>query len=76
MNYAMTLFINNYSVSNMDYNTETNIADNLTQHFVEQGLTIKEGETRSFILTKSDDTITDDLISTYDERETTKVIYA
>jgi len=56
--------------------TEINIADNLAQHFVEQGLTIKEGETRSFILTKSDDTITDDLISTYDERETTKVVYA
>ena len=56
--------------------TEVNITDNLAQHFVEQGLTIKEGETRSFILTKSDDTITDDLISTYDERETTKVIYA
>ena len=56
--------------------TEINIADNLAQRFVEQGLTIKEGETRSFILTKSDDTITDDLISTYDERETTKVVYA
>ena len=56
--------------------TEINIVDNLAQHFVEQGLTIKEGETRSFILTKSDDTITDDLISTYDERETTKVVYA
>ena len=55
---------------------EINITDNLAQHFVEQGLTIKEGETRSFILTKSDDTITDDLISTYDERETTKVVYA
>ena len=55
---------------------DLNITDNLAQHFVEQGLTIKEGETRSFILTKSDDTITDDLISTYDERETTKVIYA
>ena len=58
----------------MDF--DLNITDNLAQHFVEQGLTIKEGETRSFILTKSDDTITDDLISTYDERETTKVIYA
>ena len=55
---------------------DLNITDNLAQHFVEQGLTINEGETRSFILTKSDDTITDDLISTYDERETTKVIYA
>jgi len=55
---------------------DLNITDNLAQHFVEQGLTIKEGETRSFILTKSDDTITDDLISTYDERETTKVVYA
>ena len=55
---------------------DLNITDNLAQQFVEQGFTIKEGETRSFILTKSDDTITDDLISTYDERETTKVIYA
>jgi hypothetical protein len=60
----------------MSLNIEINIADNLAQHFVEQGLTIKEGETRSFILTKCDDTITDDLISTYDERETTKVVYA
>ena len=60
----------------MNLDIELNITDNLAQHFVEQGLTIKEGETRSFILTKSDDTITDDLISTYDERETTKVIYA
>ena len=55
---------------------DLNITDNLAQRFVEQGFTIKEGETRSFILTKSDDTITDNLISTYDERETTKVIYA
>ena len=55
---------------------DLNITDNLAQRFVEQGFTIKEGETRSFILTKSDDTITDDLTSTYDERETTKVIYA
>ena len=55
---------------------DLNITDNLAQHIVEQGLTIKEGETRSFILTKCDDTITDDLISTYDERETTKVVYA
>ena len=60
----------------MEYNTEINITDNLAQRFVEQGFTIKEGETRSFILTKCDDTLTDDLISTYDERETTKVIYA
>jgi hypothetical protein len=60
----------------MDYNTEINITDNLAQRFVEQGLTIKEGETLSFILTKCDDTLTDDLLSTYDERETTKVIYA
>ena len=74
MDIKKILFINSYSVSNMD--TEINITDNLAQHFVEQGLTIKEGETRSFILTKSDDTITDDLISTYDERETTKVVYA
>lgn len=59
----------------MEYNTEINITDNLAQRFVEQGFTIKEGETRSFILTKCDDTLTDDLISTYDERETTKVIY-
>ena len=58
----------------MDF--DLNITDNLAQQFVEQGLTIKEGETRSFILTKCDDTITDDLISTYDERETTKVVYA
>lgn len=56
--------------------TYINITENLAQRFVEQGLTIKEGETRSFILTKSDDTITDDLISTYDERETIKIIYA
>lgn len=55
---------------------DINITENLAQRFVEQGLTIKEGETRSFILTKSDDTITDDLISTYDERETIKIIYA
>jgi hypothetical protein len=60
----------------MNLDIELNITDNLAQRFVEQGFTIKEGETRSFILTKCDDTITDDLISTYDERETTKVIYA
>ena len=54
---------------------EINITDNLAQHFVEQGLTIKEGETRSFILTKSDDTIMD-IVETFEERETTKVVYA
>ncbi len=59
----------------MDYNTEINITDNLAQRFVEQGCTIKEGETRSFILTKCDDTIAD-IIETYEERETTKVVYA
>ena len=55
--------------------TEINITDNLAQRFVEQGLTIKESETLSFIITKGDDTITD-IIETYEERETTKVVYA
>jgi hypothetical protein len=55
--------------------TEINITDNLAQRFVEQGLTIKESETLSFIITKVDDTITD-IIETFEERETTKVVYA
>ena len=59
----------------MDYNTEINITDNLAQHFVEQGKTTKESETLSFIITKGDDTIMD-IVETYEERETTKVVYA
>ena len=55
--------------------TEINITDNLAQQFVEQGLKIKESETLSFIITKCDDTITD-IIETFEERETTKVVYA
>ena len=55
--------------------TEINIADNLAQRFVEQGLTIKESEILSFIITKSDDTIMD-IVETFEERETTKVVYA
>ena len=55
--------------------TEINIIDNLAQQFVEQGLTIKESETLSFIITTCDDTITD-IIETFEERETTKVVYA
>ena len=57
----------------MDF--DINITDNLAQRFVEQGLTIKESETLSFIITKVDDTITD-IIETFEERETTKVVYA
>ena len=59
----------------MEYNTEINITDNLAQRFIEQGRTIKESETLSFIITKVDDTIMD-IVETYEERETTKVVYA
>ena len=59
----------------MNFETEINIADNLAQQFVEQGLTTKESELLSFIITKSDDTIMD-IVETFEERETTKVIYA
>ena len=55
--------------------TEVNITDNLAQQFVEQGLTTKESEILSFIITKCDDTITD-IVETFEERETTKVVYA
>ena len=54
---------------------DLNITDNLAQQFVEQGLTTKESELLSFIITKSDDTIMD-IVETFEERETTKVIYA
>ena len=59
----------------MEYNTEINIIDNLAQRFVEQGFTIRESEILSFIITKSDDTITD-IVETLEEKETTKVVYA
>ena len=59
----------------MEYNTEINIIDNLAQRFVEQGFTIRESEILSFIITKSDDTIMD-IVETFEERETTKVVYA
>ena len=55
--------------------TEINITDNLAQRFVEQGLTTKESEILSFIITKGDDTIMD-IIETLEESETTKVVYA
>ena len=55
--------------------TEINITDNLAQRFVEQGKTTKESETLSFGLIKGDDTIMD-IVDTYEERETTKVVYA
>ena len=57
----------------MDF--DLNIADNLAQQFVEQGLTTKESELLSFIITKCDDTIMD-IVETFEERETTKVVYA
>ena len=59
----------------MNFETEIKIADNLAQQFVEQGLTTKESELLSFIITKCDDTIMD-IVETFEERETTKVIYA
>ena len=59
----------------MEYNTEINITDNLAQRFVEQGFAIKESEILSFIITKADDTILD-IVETFEERETTKVVYA
>jgi len=59
----------------MNLDIELNITDNLAQRFVEQGKTTKESETLSFGLIKGDDTIMD-IIDTYDERETTKVVYA
>ena len=59
----------------MNLDTEINITDNLAQQFVEQGLTTKESEILSFIITKSDDTIMD-IVETFEERETTKVVYA
>ena len=59
----------------MNLDIELNITDNLAQRFVEQGKTTKESETLSFGLIKGDDTIMD-IVDTYDERETTKVIYA
>ena len=57
----------------MDF--DLNITDNLAQRFVEQGKTTKESETLSFGLIKGDDTIMD-IFDTYEERETTKVVYA
>ena len=54
---------------------DLNITDNLAQQFVEQGLTTKESELLSFIITKCDDPIMDS-VETFEERETTKVIYA
>ena len=59
----------------MNFENEVNITDNLAQQFVEQGLTTKESELLSFIITKCDDTITD-IVETFEERETTKVVYA
>jgi hypothetical protein len=59
----------------MNLDTEINITDNLAQQFVEQGLTTKESEILSFIITKCDDTIMD-IVETFEERETTKVVYA
>ena len=56
------------------FDIDINITDTLAQQFVEQGLTIKESEILSFIITKCDDTITD-IIETFEERETTKVVY-
>ena len=55
--------------------TEINITDNLAQRFVEQGKTTKESETLSFGLINGDDTIMD-IVDTYEDRETTKVVYA
>ena len=55
--------------------TEINITDNLAQQFVEQGITTKESEILSFIITQCDDTIMD-IVETFEERETTKVVYA
>jgi hypothetical protein len=59
----------------MNIETEVNITDNLAQQFIEQGITTKESEILSFIITKSDDTIMD-IVETFEERETTKVVYA
>jgi hypothetical protein len=59
----------------MNIETEVNIIDNLAQQFIEQGITTKESEILSFIITKSDDTIMD-IVETFEERETTKVVYA
>ena len=59
----------------MNFETEVNIIDNLAQQFIEQGITTKESEILSFIITKSDDTIMD-IVETFEERETTKVVYA
>jgi hypothetical protein len=56
------------------FDIDINITDTLAQQFVEQGLTIKESEILSFIITKCDDTIMD-IVETFEERETTKVIY-
>jgi len=59
----------------MNLDIELNITDNLAQRFVEQGKTTKESETLSFGLIKGDDTIMD-IVETFEERETTKVVYA
>ena len=59
----------------MNLDIELNITDNLAQRFVEQGKTTKESETLSFELIKGDDTIMD-IVDPYEERETTKVVYA
>jgi hypothetical protein len=56
------------------FDIDINITDTLAQQFVEQGLTIKESEILSFIITKCDDTIMD-IVETFEERETTKVVY-
>ena len=58
----------------MNLDIELNITDNLAQRFVEQGKTTKESETLSFGLIKGDDTIMD-IVETFEERETTKVVY-
>ncbi len=59
----------------MNLDIDLNITDNLAQRFVEQGKTTKESETLSFGLIKGDDTIMD-IVDTFEERETTKVVYA
>ena len=59
----------------MNIETEVNITDNLAQQFIEQGITTKESEILYFIITKSDDSIMD-IVETFEERETTKVVYA
>lgn len=57
------------------FDIDLNITDNLAQRFVEQGFPTKESEILSFIITKADDTILD-IVETFEERETTKVVYA